>query len=154
MATVNSINYEKTVAVPATKVSQGETNGRVKVLKDKYTLSAALTAADIIACTKLPAGALVLDAYIRSADMGGTGQFSVGYLANGTDDADPDAFVNNVDAGDANAFARNGADAAAAAAETGILKRFSVETQVSITVEETTTATSGDVEIVIFFVLA
>lgn len=154
MATVNSINYAKTIAVPATKINQGELNGRVKVLKDKYTLSAALTAADIIACTKLPAGALVLSAYIRSGDMGGTGQFSVGYAANGTDAADPDAFVNNSDAGDANSFTRNGASAAAAAAETGILKRFDVETQVTITVEETTIATTGDVEIVIEYVLA
>lgn len=150
MATVNSINYALTVAVPATKINQGELNGRVKVLKDKYTLSAAVTAADIIACTKLPAGALVLDAFIRSGDMGGTGQWSVGYAANGVDAADPDAFINNSDAGDAASYTRATGDAA----ETGILKRFSVETQVTITCEETTTATTGDVEIVILYVLA
>lgn len=150
MANVNGVNYAKTIAVPATKINQGELNGRVKVLKEKYSLSAALTAADVILCPKLPAGALVLDAYIRSGDMGGTGQFSVGYLANGTDAADADGFINNVDAGDAAAFKRVTGDAA----ETGILKRFASETQVSITVEETTTAISGDVEIVIFFVLA
>lgn len=150
MANLNGINYAKTIAVPATKINQGELNGRVKVLKEKYTLSAAVAADDVILCPKLPAGALVLDAYCRIGDMGGTGIFSVGYLANGVDSADADGFINQIDAGDAAAFTRVTGNAA----ETGILKRFSVETQVAITCEEITVATSGDIELVIFFVLA
>ena len=154
MTEVNSINYAKSVAVPVVKANPGETNGRVKCLFDKYTLAAAITAADIINCSKLPVGAKVLSAEIRSDDMGGAGQFSVGYADNGVDDADADAFVNNVDAGDANAFARNGSDAAAALAESGIYKRFTAETQVTITCEETTTAITGSIYLAIRYVLA
>lgn len=145
----NGINYAKTIAVPAEKVDPGEINGRVKVLQEKFSLSAALTINSTIACPKLPVNAKPLRAFIRSSDMGGTGQFSLGYLANGVDSADTDAFVAACDAGDAAALTHN----TGLAAEAGILKRFSVETQVVITVLEATTATSGDVEIVIEYVI-
>jgi hypothetical protein len=146
MAIVNGINYAKTIAVPAEKADPGEIGGRIKVLQEKYSLSAALSLNDEIDGPKLPIKAKVLDAYMKIDDMGGTGIFSLGHRANSSDSEDADAFVAAADAGDAAAFTR-------AAGEAGILKQFNEETQVYATVTEATTATSGDVEYVVIYVV-
>ena len=70
-----------------------------------YELASAPSAADIIEFCRVPKGAVVIGGYLRGDDID-TGtetlEIDVGYAANGTDAADPDAFLNSgVISGDA-----------------------------------------------------
>lgn len=75
--------------------------GVLNVAYGTYTLAANPTAADILKACKIPAGATVLDGFVRSADIDtGTGvlDFDIGWAANGGSGvgatADPDGFGN------------------------------------------------------------
>jgi len=105
MANFNGVNYAKTIAVPAQKANPGEINGRVKWLHESYTCVANVYAiGDIILGPKLPAGAKVIDALVRSPSLGTTGIIDLGFAASTDLDgtaitADPNGLVSGADAG-------------------------------------------------------
>lgn len=149
MATVYGVNNtKKYITNPIEKVQAKEDGGKVRVAYDSYVFpAAAFASGDVINLMKLPKGAKVVDAIVKSPSLGTTGIFDLGYLANGVDVADTDAFVLAADAGGQAAFKRMSTEA-------GSFKEFSVETQVALTSTEITTAAAGLViEVAVFYVL-
>lgn len=136
MAEYNAVNYtSQYVTKPSEKIPAGEFNGRVRCLRDQYTLvgesaSVGLDNGDTILGPKIPAGARVIDAWVKiDKSLGATGIFDLGWAANGVDSADADGFVNDADGGGQAAFQR-------ASTQAGMDKEFSVETQVVVTCVE------------------
>lgn len=121
---------------------KGEYNGHVKVFYDELVHNAAvISASDTIKLNgKLPKGARVLDAVVKSPSLGTTGIFDLGHAAGKTPSgatitADPNAFVESADAGGQAVLARgNGA---------GIGKLFEGDLDIMLTFTEATTAASG-----------
>ena len=132
-------NYTKAyVNMPSEKAGKGEYNGHVKILFDEYVVPTAneLATADFIYLGKLPKGARVLGGKVKTDAAGATGIFDIGYLANGVDAADADAFAASVDPGAAAVLQElNGA---------AIGKKFEAETTVLIDVTEVTADAGGD----------
>lgn len=109
--------------VSNSKFGIGEYNGGVKLLFDKYTLLADLAVGDTILLGKLPAGARVLSAVLKSADLGGSCTIDLGVSSNGTEAADQDGFIAAADlSGQASHVSGSGAML--------INTKFSAETQV------------------------
>jgi hypothetical protein len=122
------------------KAAVGEVNGHVKTIFDTIVFASAVVAVNdtFKIGAPLPKGARVLDVKVKCPSLGTTGIFDIGYLANGVDAADPDAFAVGLDAG---GQAVLGGPTLAAA---GIHKKFTAETQVSgIFTEATTTAAAS-----------
>lgn len=107
-------NLQKGENFPKERILPGEYNTKIKVLKMKRTLDTIIALNDEINGPSLPEGALVLDAYIRiSGTAGATGIFTLGHRAGKVIDPslegesaltkdvveDPDAFVQDADAG-------------------------------------------------------
>jgi len=132
-------NYTKAyVNKPSEKAGTGEYNGHVKILFDEYVVPTAneLATADFIYLGKLPKGARVLGGKVKTDAAGATGIFDIGYLANGVDAADADAFAASVDPGAAAVLQElNGV---------AIGKKFEAETTVLIDVTEVTADAGGD----------
>lgn len=126
MATYNAENYEKGyVTKPSEKIEKGEVAGRKRLLFDVRVLDFAAAVNDEILCGFIPASSMVTDAKIKiNKSLGATGIFQAGYKANGVDAEDDSAFVAGADAGGQAVLQRAGA------ANAGIFKRFSEETQV------------------------
>lgn len=141
MATVYGKNYTKGYKDPtnnSAKMEKGSYNGHVKTLYDEYTFPAnAFAANDIIKVGKLPAGARVIGASVKSPSLGTTGIFDLGNAvsADASVAADQDAFVAQADAG--------GQAVLAVGAGAGILKKYEVEVDVELKCTEVTTAASG-----------
>ena len=126
MANYNGDNYAKQwVTKPSEKLPKGENAGRKRLLMEHYTLSAALGVGDRILGPKIPADSIVTSAKIKiDKSLGTTGIFNAGFLANGVDAEDTDAFVTAADGGGSAALK------SAAAGNVGVFKRFTAETQV------------------------
>lgn len=97
MSTLYGRNYDE-VYNNNGKVDPGEYNGHKKVMFEDYTFAAEASSADIIKLGKLPKGARVLSATLKSPDLGGTGTIDVGTADNGTESADQDGFIAAADA--------------------------------------------------------
>lgn len=98
MSTVYGLNYTAAY-VNNGKIRPGEQNGHKKVLFEEYTFAAELLSGSTLKIGKLPKGARVISATLKSPDLGGTGTIDVGTLASdGGDAADPDAFIAAADA--------------------------------------------------------
>jgi hypothetical protein len=143
MATLESVNYALENAEPSEKAAPGNIGGKIRVIHDSHTWTSAPSLNDVIYSSKLPVGAQVIDAWIKGEqDSYTTGKVSLGYLDNGTDAADADAFIDECDFGAAAALQRaDGADA-----EAGIFKEFDYETRVSVTFTEAPGDDDGTVE--------
>lgn len=128
MANYNGDNYKlQWVDKPSSKLPKGENAGRKRLLLEHYTAALALQVGDVILGPKIPASSIVTDAKIKiNKSLGATGIFDLGYLANGVDAADADAFVKSADAGGQAVLLR------AVAGDAGIYKRFSKETQIAL----------------------
>lgn len=132
----------------------GETNGRVRMLYDKFDLSAVLATTDkLLMGAKIPKGARIVDVILKSTDMGTGGDFNVGWEASedGAELADEDGFFAAIDVNAAATKASMVANAAGNLA--GLFKKFAAEVQPSITPSESGTATTGTVELAILFVI-
>lgn len=140
MATFNGVNYKKVyVDDPSGKANKGEYNGHKKVLFDEITFDQDVIADDdIIKIGKLPAGARVLKAVVKSDQMGTTGIFNFGHAASESGDisADEDAFVVGADAG-GQAVQADGEGA-------GIGVRYDEAVEVQLQMSEATDAANGD----------
>lgn len=136
MATLNGKNYKKVyVDKPSQKADKGEYNGHVKTLYDEITLAGDLGLGDEILLGKLPVGARVLSAVVKSPSLGSTGILDLGYKANGVDVEDQDGFVAAADAG-GQAVQANGTGVA-------IGKKFDAETTVFAKVTEASDLGNG-----------
>ena len=137
---------------PRNMIPVGEQAGRIRVAYDKYTFTAVIDTTDSLLVMKIPKGARVLDCIIKFADLGSTGAFNIGWQASSdaVESADADGFFAAVDV---NAAANVLSARDDAASPAGILKEFSAEVQVVIVPSTITTATSGDIEIFIEYVL-
>jgi len=117
------------------KYDIGDNGGRVRVLHDTYTLPADLADDDTIVIGKLPKGARVISAMMKSADLGGSGTLNLGYQANEDDAADEDGFIVAGDhSGQASQTSGSGA---------GILKKFESETIVQVQADGVTSGATG-----------
>ena len=129
MATFYADNYKAGYQdKPSSKYPKGEFNGKRKVQIDRFTLvnaagTAGLKTGDRLLLGPLPASSLFLNAKVHlDKSLGATGIFNLGYLANGVDAEDTDAFVTGADGGGQSALAETDKDSA------GLYKRFSKET--------------------------
>lgn len=152
MATYYGIETSKPRSSIPQARDQGTLGGGVKTLYDKYTLSADLSAADVIVMGKLPAGARVVGYWLKSSDLdasGGTLDLGWAASSDAVVSADDDGFLSNVDV----ATAAITVDHADQDAMVGLGKKFDSAVDVQVKVEGDTDATSGDIEVCIFYVV-
>lgn len=98
--------YTATRAAPTFPVYQGLGGGDLSVAYGSFDLASNLAAATIIEFCRVPAGAVIIDGFVRMEDIDSNASeefdFDVGYAANGAVAADPDAFGDfGVHTGDA-----------------------------------------------------
>ena len=128
-----------------------------------YNMASALSAADIIAFCKVPAGATVIGGYVQGVDVDTnateTFDLDIGWAANGTDAADPDGFGNfGVLTGDAVAEFRPVAGIylpfVNIIQDSGV-KTFAAETKIIGTITAAAaTGGTGVLKVVVFYVMA
>lgn len=149
MYMANAINYQLTQNVPSQKIPMGELNGKIRVMYDSYVFPADVFALNAeIDLGKLPAGARVIEALVKSVSLGTTGIFSLGHRANSELAEDADAFIAAADAGGQAAKALMPAGAA------GLLIKFASETQVYLKCTEATDSALNDkIEVLIQYVV-
>ncbi len=144
MANLNGDNYKlQWVDKPSNKLPKGENAGRKRLLLEHYTIPAVIAVGDVILGPMIPASSIVTDAKVKIGACGATGIFDLGYLANGVDAADANAFLVGADAGGQAVLDRAGL------AAVGIYKRFTKETQIALVCTEATLI--GDVGVQIEF---
>lgn len=95
MATVYGKNRTLLNNIPSEKIPPGEASGGIQVAYDEYTFLADVMAVNDLIDMKLsvPAGAIILDAYVLCPSTGTTGQFALGTSA------DADALIDVADSG-------------------------------------------------------
>jgi hypothetical protein len=148
-ATVNGLQYAKTVAVPAQLVTQGFDGGRVRVCKDSYALSADLSSGDIIRLCRIPAGATVINVkLIFPALSAGTLNVGFGSSADAVETGSSTAFISGVNVTSAGVYDVFTSNSTAAG-----LKTFSSQVTVQAAVAVDTTATSGTVKVEVYYVI-
>jgi hypothetical protein len=141
MATLNADNYAKSIAVPQEQLPIGDYSGKVRVLREEITLEAELAANDLILCSKLPQGARIVDALMKSPSLGTTGIIQLGISG------DVDYFIASHDAGGAAAASRM-------ANEAGLLEKSEDEVQPIIKCTEASDAGTGKkIQVLISYVL-
>lgn len=137
------------------------THGNLRVAYGSYDLAANPTAADVLEICRLPAGAVALGGWLRAEDIDSnateTIEMDVGWLANGTDSADADGFLNS--------GALNGDAVTNYLPEGGVLiplhgtlgngpVTFAAETVVTVTfVANAATFAAGTITVVVFYVI-
>lgn len=140
MTDLFGVNYKKVYQDdPSGKANKGEYNGHKKVLFDEHTFAADVNAiGDKIYIGKLPAGARVLKAVVKSPSLGTTGIVHLGHEASESGDitADADAFVVSADAG--------GQAVQDSGSGLGIGKRFDEAVTVLLELTEATDAAQDD----------
>ena len=139
--------------VPAEKIPAGEQNGRLRVAYDKISLTEAV-AGNVLHMMKIPAGARVIDAIIKVADLDSNtdGTLDVGWAASSdaVEAADADGFFNELNVQSARSESISGGNASVP----GHMKKFSSEVEVQIVPGAgVADATSGDIELVILYVI-
>lgn len=153
MATKYGTNATNLAASVPSFAGVGEQGGRVRVIYDKYTLTADLASGDVIYMGgKLPANARVIEVMLKFADLDASGgTLDVGWLA--SDDAVEsqtlEGFISNADCTSADVILASQNQAA----PSGIMKKFSSAVQVVVSTDGDTDATSGDIELAIMYVI-
>jgi hypothetical protein len=137
---------------PSEKIDPGEQFGRVRVAFDSIDLSsqAAITTSDTVSLMKIPAGARVLEVVLASADVGTTGDANLGWAASAdaVEAADADGFLVAVDI-NAAADVHKMTDQANVP---GQFKKFASEVTETMTPSENFTATSGLLEVAVYYI--
>lgn len=151
MSEFKAANYTSSRSdVPSSKISAKEYGGVVRRLYDSYTLAAEITTSDTILAGVLPKGAKIVDARFYAPSDGTTGQYQMGWQANGVDAADADGLFDNTDL-DTGAGA---VDAKLQADKAGWNKELGAETTLEISVSENTTASDTDtLEWEVFYII-
>jgi len=148
MATLLGVNATlRDGAVPA-MIPKGEQYGRVRVAYDTYTSTGAIAINDLISMMILPAGARVIDVYLSSTDHGTVGLCTVGWAATSADTVDLAGFLSTVDIKAAAITTAMSTKVNLA----GMLKKFTVATQVQIKITEATDA-AGTFKLAVTYVI-
>lgn len=146
MSTVYSDQYQQAyVTVPVDKIDPPDHESRVRFSYFSYTAAGALVISTIIKLCKIPKGARVLDAVIKSADLGTVGTLDLGWAASAELDSTGTAVEASSGTGFINAMdVHTAADVIKAsdnqAAPAGVLKKFSAEVDLQINVSAATDA--------------
>ncbi len=146
MATKYSTQYTNINA--GVKLGNGDFNGRVKSCFAEFVMAAALTGGDIVKLFKIPAGARVIEAVVLAPANGGNGEVDLGWLANGVDSADANGFID--------AIMDTSAELLKSSTQVntdGLYKVFGAETDVVLTCNTTTDATTGTFKVQLTYVL-
>lgn len=132
MANYNGENYAKVFATkPAEKIAKGEFAGKKRVIIERKVLDVALQVNDQVLGPYIPADSIVTGAKVHiNKSLGATGIFSLGFLGNGVDAADLDAFAVAADAGGQAALVSSVASSA------GLYKRLTKDTQIVLVCTE------------------
>lgn len=139
MATLYGVNHtKKYIDNPAEKVIAKQELGKSRWVYDSVVLAAELAVNDIVKLMKLPKGAKILNAIVKSPSLGTTGILDLGIEANGVEAADQDFFVASADAG--GQAVQKSAHASLAA---GTFAELSAETQVVLKCTEASDAGTG-----------
>lgn len=138
--------------VPSEKVAVGEYAGRMRVAYDQYTLTAAFTTSDVLFLQKIPKGARVYNVVISTPDMGNSSTWNVGWGASvdGVESAVSNGFYATLAVGAGAATISSIEEVASAA---GLMKQFASEVQLQIVPAVSGTATSGTIQVAVFYVL-
>lgn len=141
------------VANPTSKIAPGDYNGEIRSLFGSYLIPANHSSGDLIYIGKLPAGARVINSILlASGDLGDGTSLDLGYLNNGVDADDKDAFIDGM-ATTAAAIS----ESVDAASNSGLFKKFTVETEVVVdlkaTLGVTDTAVGKTISVVIKYVV-
>lgn len=106
----------------------------------KYSLAAALAAADVIQMVKVPAGAIVYDVWVKTPDLDTGGSPAITFTVG--DGGDPDRYITSTAAGTAAALTRMNAPTAAVATSA-----YTTDDTIDITIDTgpATGATTGDI---------
>lgn len=154
MATLYGTNATNaTQTQPAVNAPVGDYGGRVRMCYDKYPITAALGASDVLVFGRLPKGAKIVEAKVVCPDMGGTGNFKFGYQTTDSslEASDDDAFGTAIDwSGQALAY-QLGATIGFSA--TGQFKELAADVDVIITLNGVTATTSGTIHVAVLYVL-
>lgn len=152
MATVYGTNATKRlVNVPQDMIAANAQHGSVRMCYDIYTLTADLAAADIIVMGQIPAGARVVGYWMKFSDLdvtGGTLNLGYGASADAVESASAAAFLSAVDVTSAGTKSQN--DQANMA---GLGKLFASPVNVQVATVGDTDATSGTIEVCIYYVV-
>ncbi len=165
MATLYSNQYQDAyVDVPSSKIGPGDQSGDVKFLFFDFTVpGTAPTDGDIYKLAKLPKGARVIEACLSFPDLTDSGVVELGWAASAEKDgpngltgtvleaADDNGFLASVDVTTAANTVKMSSDMNNAA---GMLKNFSAEVDVELTVTDAWTAVAGVVKGYITYVIA
>lgn len=136
---------------PSAKFGLGEMGGRVRVLFDSFTVTAALLTTDTLQMGKIPKGARVLDFVINSPDLGGTGTMNIGWAAGAgaVEAANATGFYSALDISGQAVVASLSETASAA----GLHKKFTEEVPVQLVPAANFSATSGTLSIAVYYVI-
>lgn len=154
MASKYSVGYTSAFqTVPSEKVDVNKWFGRIRAMYDTYTISADLAASDKIYFGKLPKGARVLNVIVAFADLDASGgTIDVGYEYNASGDSsltdDLDAFLADVDVTSAGTVGM-----IEQANMVGFGKEMEGEADIVVTIDGDTDATSGDIKLLVEYVL-
>lgn len=141
----------KRLALPAQLIEQADVGGRVHAAYESWAVpTAAISVNSTVDMMILPAGARVIGVLISSPDQGTTGLVTLGYKANGVDSADAAGFLTTVDVKTAAIFQSSDA---LVLKRGGMLKKFSVQTQVQLKITEAFDVGTGSIEVVVNYIL-
>jgi len=138
---------------PPEKVGVGELGGRLRVIYDEYTFTAALTTSDTLRLGgKIPKGARIMDCILQFPDLGTTGAFNIGWEVSEVsgEALDANGLGAAVDVATAAGSYSMREDQPQAA---GQYKKFTEAVQPVIVPSTNTTATSGTINIAIYYVV-
>jgi hypothetical protein len=151
MTTKYAASYKKAfVDVPAVQVCGAK--AKVHCLNDQYVMpTLALANDDIIKIGVLPAGARVVEAIIEMPTGGGTGVVNLGWAASddAVESADENGFIDGCDCSAGAAIKKMSGDAGNA----GMLKQFASPVEVQAQMSAATVATTGTVNVTVFYVI-
>lgn len=132
------------------KINAKEYYGKIRVICEEFELSAALSVGDEILGPELPQGAKIVDAVVKSDDMGATGIFDLGIQENieGVITKNVNGLVGIADAGGQSVLKRADKDSNLIGAE--VAEGLNKETLPLITVTEATANAAGMIKIFIY----
>lgn len=153
--------FTATRAAAAFPVYKGLGAGALCVAYGSIDVAAEPAPADIYVMCKLPAGAVVLDGFLRHEDIDTdateTMDLDVGWAANGNEVADPDGFGNfGVQTGDAvvGYLPEGGVRLPLMGVLKDGFKTFVNETNITVTcVDDPATFTAGTISVVVYYVV-
>lgn len=156
MADLYGQNYKaKYVTVPESKIPKGEQAGAIRLAYEKYdlaTLGVTVAITDTLYMQKIPAGARILDAWLKFPDFGGSGTVDIGWQASldAVETADADGIFSAIDM-------KTAADCLLASQDDAspvvVFRQFASEVQVVATFTEALNAVTGSIELGIAYVI-